>query len=90
MIPKRAFGFLLIFGVAVGLIVFYQTIGFSIADYFFGPYGPVVPITTHIVLFQFKDGTPPFTIKEVKKTNYRREYLHLLMLKPRSHQGSLG
>ena len=66
MIPKKAFGaFLLIISLALALLLFSQTLGHSIAEYFFGPYGPVVPITTHIVLFQFKDGTTPFTIKEV-------------------------
>lgn len=65
MIPKKAFGLLLFIALGFGLVLFSQTVGQSLAAYFFGPYGPVIPYTTHIVLFQFKDGTSPFAIKEV-------------------------
>ncbi|KAH7355592.1 stress responsive A/B barrel domain-containing protein [Pyrenochaeta sp. MPI-SDFR-AT-0127] len=65
MIPKKAFGLLLFVVLAFGLLLFSRTVGQSLAGYFFGPYGPIIPYTTHIVLFQFKDGTSPFAIKEI-------------------------
>ncbi|KAF1946164.1 stress responsive A/B barrel domain-containing protein [Clathrospora elynae] len=65
MIPKKAFGLLMFILLATSLILFSQTLGHSLAEYFFGPHGPVIPVTTHIVLFQFKDGTSPFAIKKV-------------------------
>ncbi|KAI4616781.1 hypothetical protein J4E90_001593 [Alternaria incomplexa] len=65
MIPKKAFGLVVCLLLATGLILFSRTVGHSLAEYFFGPYGPVIPYTTHIVLFQFKDGTSKFAVKEV-------------------------
>ncbi|OAL47073.1 hypothetical protein IQ07DRAFT_589953 [Pyrenochaeta sp. DS3sAY3a] len=65
MIPKKATGLILLLVLACGLILFSRTVGHSLASYFFGPYGPIVPYTTHIVLFQFKEGTSAFAIKEI-------------------------
>ena len=28
--------------------------------------GPIIPYTTHVVLFEFKEGTSPMVIKEVR------------------------
>lgn len=67
MIPKKATGLILFLVLACGLILFSRTVGHSLASYFFGPYGPIVPYTTHIVLFQFKEGTSAFAIKEVSR-----------------------
>jgi hypothetical protein len=66
IIPRKAYGLLLLLLVAGSLVLFSKTVGQSLAAYFFGPYAPVIPYTTHIVLFQFKDGTSPFAVKEVR------------------------
>ncbi|KAF1835094.1 stress responsive A/B barrel domain-containing protein [Decorospora gaudefroyi] len=65
IIPKKAFGLVLLLLLGTVLVLFSRTVGTSLAEYFFGPRGPVVPFTTHIVLFQFKDGTSSFAIKEI-------------------------
>ena len=66
MIPRKAYGLVLLVLVAGTLLLFSRTVGQSLATYLFGPYGPVVPYTTHVVLFQFRDGASPFAIKEVR------------------------
>ncbi|RMZ66047.1 stress responsive A B barrel domain-containing [Pyrenophora seminiperda CCB06] len=65
MIPKKAFGLLVLLLFGASLVLFSRTVGHSLAEYFFGPHGPVIPYTTHIVLFQFKDGTSKFAVKEI-------------------------
>ena len=66
MIPKKALGLLAFVLFGASLLLFSRTVGHSLAEYFFGPYGPVIPYTTHIVLLQFKDGTSKFAVKEVR------------------------
>jgi hypothetical protein len=66
MIPKKAFGLVVILLLGTSLILFSQTIGTSLAEYVFGPRAPIIPYTTHIVLFEFKEGTSAFSIKEVE------------------------
>ncbi|CAE7193601.1 hypothetical protein P3342_009470 [Pyrenophora teres f. teres] len=65
MIPKKAFGLVAFLLFGASLLLFSRTVGHSLAQYFFGPHGPVIPYTTHIVLFQFKDGTSKFAVKEI-------------------------
>jgi hypothetical protein len=65
IIPKKTFGLLAILLLGTGLIRFSRTVGHSLAEYCFGPYGTVIPYTIHIVLSQFKEGTSAFAIKEV-------------------------
>jgi len=66
MIPKKAFGLFAFVLFGASLVLFSRTVGHSLAEYFFGPYGPVIPYTTHIVLFQLKDGASKFAVKEVR------------------------
>jgi hypothetical protein len=65
MIPKKAFGLMVILLLGTSLVLFSRTLGTSLAEYVFGPRAPIIPYTTHIVLFQFKEGTSAFSIKEV-------------------------
>ena len=67
MMKTKAGALLLFLALAISLILFSRTVGHSIAGYFFGPYGPIIPVTTHIVLFQFKPDTAPLTVKEVSE-----------------------
>ncbi|RAR04508.1 stress responsive A/B barrel domain containing protein [Stemphylium lycopersici] len=65
MIPKKAFGLVVLLLLGASLLLFSRTVGHSLAELVFGPHAPVIPYTTHIVLFEFKHGTSAFAIKEV-------------------------
>ncbi|KAH9876042.1 hypothetical protein J1614_003920 [Plenodomus biglobosus] len=65
IIPRKAYGLLLFVFLAACLLLFSRTVGHGLAELVFGPYGPVVPWTTHIVLMQFKENTSPFAVKEI-------------------------
>jgi hypothetical protein len=65
IIPNKTSGLVLLLLLSVSLVLFSRTVGHSLAESIFGPHAPVVPYTTHIVLFQFKQGTSAFAIKEI-------------------------
>ncbi|KAF2845749.1 hypothetical protein T440DRAFT_472392 [Plenodomus tracheiphilus IPT5] len=65
IIPRKAYGLLLFIILGTCLWLFSRTVGHGLAELVFGPYGPVIPWTTHIVLFQFKEGTSSFAVKEI-------------------------
>ena len=65
IIPNKTSGLVLLLLLSISLVLFSRTVGHSLAESIFGPHAPVVPYTTHIVLFQFKQGTSAFAIKEV-------------------------
>ena len=71
IVPRKAYGLLLFVLLGLGLLLLSRIAGHSLAAVFFGPQGPVVPLTTHIVLFQFKEGTSAIAIKEVSRCAVR-------------------
>lgn len=64
MIPKKAFGTLVFVALCFIFLLFSQGLGQWLAA-LFASSAPIIPYTTHIVLFQFKDSTSPIAIKEV-------------------------
>ncbi|EOA92207.1 uncharacterized protein SETTUDRAFT_153173 [Exserohilum turcica Et28A] len=84
MIPRKALGLVVLLLLATGLLLFSRTAGHSLADYVFGPDAPMVPYTTHIVLFQFKQGTSALAIKEVTSRFFglKKECRHPATLRP--------
>ncbi|EUC32756.1 hypothetical protein COCCADRAFT_37359 [Bipolaris zeicola 26-R-13] len=66
LITNKAYGLvLLLLLLGTSLLLFSRTVGHSLAESFFGPHAPVVPYTTHLVLFQFKQGASAFAIKQI-------------------------
>ncbi|KAF2127439.1 hypothetical protein P153DRAFT_368731 [Dothidotthia symphoricarpi CBS 119687] len=61
IVPRKAFGTLVLVLLLSCFVIFSQ----QWQGMLFGNPGPIVPYTTHIVLFQFKDGTSPIAIKEI-------------------------
>ncbi|KAJ4315193.1 hypothetical protein N0V94_006072 [Neodidymelliopsis sp. IMI 364377] len=64
LVPKKAFGALTFLLCVVGLFVFSKSI-VQWSVYLFGSHAPLVPYTTHVVLFQFKEATSAFAVKEI-------------------------
>lgn len=86
IIPKRAYALFLLLLLGACLLLFSRTVGHSVAEYFFGPYGPLVPVTTHIVLFKFKHGTSSIAINEVGLAwNHALEQLTDVLIQLVSH-----
>ncbi|KAF3007883.1 hypothetical protein E8E13_010964 [Curvularia kusanoi] len=64
LIPRRAFGALTFVLCVAGFFIFFDSaVQWSV--YLFGGHAPLVPYTTHIVLFQFKETATSFAIKEI-------------------------
>jgi hypothetical protein len=64
LVLKKTFGAFSMLLCIAGLILFSRPLGQSLAAVF-GSQTPLKPSTTHIVLFQFKDTTSVFAIKQI-------------------------
>lgn len=67
LIPRKAFGALTFILCVAGLFIFYNSI-VQWSTYLFGSHAPLIPYTTHVVLFQFKEATSAFAVKKVHET----------------------
>ena len=65
LVPRKAFGALTLILCLAGLFVFSSSIA-QWSVYLFGSHAPLVPYTTHVVLFQFKETANALAIKEVR------------------------
>jgi len=64
LFPRKAFGALTFALCVAGLFVFSNSI-VQWSVYLFGSHAPLVPYTTHVVLFQFKETATSFAVKEI-------------------------
>lgn len=71
LIPRKAFGALTLALCIAGLFIFSNTI-VQWSVYLFGSHAPLVPYTTHVVLFQFKETATSFAVKEVRSRTRAR------------------
>lgn len=65
LIPRKAFGALTFVLCIAGLFIFSNSI-VRWSVYLFGSHAPLIPYTTHVVLFQFKETASAFARKEVR------------------------
>ena len=90
IIPNKTSGLVLLLLLSISLVLFSRTVGHSLAESIFGPHAHIVPYTTHIVLFQFKQGTSAFAIKEVMTSGSARLSTVLSLPAYRSRRASLA
>ena len=64
LFPRKAFGALTFALCVTGLFVFSNSI-VQWSVYLFGSHAPLVPYTTHVVLFRFKQTATSLAVKEV-------------------------
>ncbi|XPS77724.1 hypothetical protein M3J09_009751 [Ascochyta lentis] len=64
LVPRKAFGALTFILCVVGLFIFSNSI-VQWSVYLFGNHAPLVPYTTHVVLFKFKETASGIAIKEI-------------------------
>ncbi|KAF1358341.1 hypothetical protein EJ07DRAFT_124781 [Lizonia empirigonia] len=64
LIPRKAFGALTFVLCVAGLFIFSNSI-VRWSVYLFGSHAPLIPYTTHVVLFQFKETASAFARKEI-------------------------
>ncbi|KAJ4333832.1 hypothetical protein N0V87_007308 [Didymella glomerata] len=64
LIPRKAFGALTFALCIAGLFIFSNSL-VQWSVYLFGSHAPLVPYTTHVVLFQFKETATSFAVKEI-------------------------
>ncbi|KAF9693841.1 hypothetical protein EKO04_008195 [Ascochyta lentis] len=65
LVPRKAFGALTFILCVVGLFIFSNSI-VQWSVYLFGNHAPLVPYTTHVVLFKFKETASGIAIKEAQ------------------------
>jgi hypothetical protein len=75
LIPRKAFGALAFALCIAGLFIFLDSI-VQWSMYLFGSHAPLVPYTTHVVLFQFKETATSFAVKEVRPSWDAPERVH--------------
>ncbi|KAF2625329.1 hypothetical protein BU25DRAFT_412765 [Macroventuria anomochaeta] len=64
LIPRKAVGALTFILCVAGVFVFSHSI-VQWSAYLFGSHAPLIPYTTHVVLFQFKETATSFAVKEI-------------------------
>jgi hypothetical protein len=75
LIPRKAFGALTFALCIAGLFIFSNSL-VQWSVYLFGSHAPLVPYTTHVVLFQFKETATSFAVKEVRLPMDAPERVH--------------
>jgi hypothetical protein len=75
LIPRKALGALAFALCIAGLFIFLDSI-VQWSMYLFGSHAPLVPYTTHVVLFQFKETATSFAVKEVRPSWDAPERVH--------------
>lgn len=87
LVPRKAFGALTFILCVAGLFVFSNSI-VQWSVYLFGSHAPLIPYTTHVVLFHFKETTNALVVKEVRNTLQNTSRTALTPC--RSRRGSLA